>query len=172
MTSMRIRLTTGLPLVTCDDHQLGTVKEIQGDCFKVDAPMARDYWLAAGVVREVGVECAVVDFTKAQLDDYRLAGPDDGVLSPSPILDESTDVMSEGPARAVTRAEMREGYPSEITEMPDEDHDGHVEEPESAGMAEEPEGSILGAEEERMEARLHMEEDLEAARRDREAAQR
>jgi hypothetical protein len=56
--------------------------------------------------------------------------------------------------------------------MPDATESAFVHEPDVAGTAEEPEGSILGSEDERVEARRRMEEDLEAARREREAAQR
>lgn len=41
----------GHEVYTTDGDRLGTVKEVQGAYFKVDAPMKPDYWLAADCVR-------------------------------------------------------------------------------------------------------------------------
>jgi hypothetical protein len=63
--------TIGTPVVSSDGVDLGRVKEVSGSCFKVDAPMAPDYWLASdcitdnnGVVR--------LSVTKDGLDDVKV----------------------------------------------------------------------------------------------------
>ena len=43
-------LTEGDRVVTADGKDLGLVKEIKPDCFKVDARWAPDYWLGTEIV--------------------------------------------------------------------------------------------------------------------------
>ena len=43
----------GAKVVSRDDIELGTVKEIDADCFKVDAPMAADFWLGASMIEQL-----------------------------------------------------------------------------------------------------------------------
>lgn len=40
----------GAEVLTADGDKLGTVKEVSGSCFKVDAPMRPDYWLGTDTV--------------------------------------------------------------------------------------------------------------------------
>jgi hypothetical protein len=40
----------GATVMTSDHETLGKVKEIKGDCFKVDAPLAPDYWLGSDTI--------------------------------------------------------------------------------------------------------------------------
>ena len=40
----------GAKVVTADGKPLGKLMEIDGDCFKVDAPLQPDYWLNSKVV--------------------------------------------------------------------------------------------------------------------------
>jgi hypothetical protein len=40
----------GANVITADGAELGKVKEFEGDCFKVDAPLQPDYWLAPDVI--------------------------------------------------------------------------------------------------------------------------
>jgi hypothetical protein len=42
--------TMGAEVLTADGDKLGTVKEVSGSCFKVDAPMRPDYWLGTDTV--------------------------------------------------------------------------------------------------------------------------
>jgi hypothetical protein len=41
----------GCEVYSADGSKLGTVKEVQGAYFKVDAPMQPDYWLACDCIR-------------------------------------------------------------------------------------------------------------------------
>jgi len=43
----------GARVSTRAGHQLGTVKAISDDAFKVDAPLERDYWLSLAWIRHV-----------------------------------------------------------------------------------------------------------------------
>ena len=56
-------ITLGAPVFTPDGDRVGTVKEVQGRCFKIDAPMAPDYWLSTDCIRtssgRAGVTLAV-----------------------------------------------------------------------------------------------------------------
>lgn len=36
----------GVRVFSADGDQLGTVSEVEGNCFKVDAPFQPDYWLS------------------------------------------------------------------------------------------------------------------------------
>jgi hypothetical protein len=40
----------GAKVITADGQELGKVKELDGECIKIDAPMQPDYWLAADVI--------------------------------------------------------------------------------------------------------------------------
>ena len=64
--------TIGCEVYTTDGSKLGTVKEVDGAYFKVDAPMSPDYWLAAECIRGGTMGNRVdVMFAKDQLDSYK-----------------------------------------------------------------------------------------------------
>lgn len=42
--------SVGAEVMTADGDKLGTVKEVSGACFKVDAPMRPDYWLGTDTI--------------------------------------------------------------------------------------------------------------------------
>lgn len=63
---------TGVEVYTRDGNRLGEVKELRGEYFKVDAPMAQDYWLSCdAVLAGPGVNRVEVTFNKDQLDDFK-----------------------------------------------------------------------------------------------------
>ncbi len=65
-------LRTGVAVYTRDGDRLGEVKELRGDYFKVDAPMAPDYWLNSECVHaSTGTDRVEVLFDKSQLDEYK-----------------------------------------------------------------------------------------------------
>ena len=52
---MTMASESGMPAVgdevmTVDGDTLGTVKEVSGSCFKVDAPLRPDYWLGTDTI--------------------------------------------------------------------------------------------------------------------------
>ena len=65
--------TVGCEVYTADGSKLGTVKEVDGAYFKVDAPMQTDYWLACDCIHGgMGGNSRVdVVFEKGQLDNYK-----------------------------------------------------------------------------------------------------
>ena len=75
---MRIEQTmVGAPIFTQDGSQIGKVKEVHGQFFKVDAPMQPDFWLseehlASGSGGEVRLA-----FSEDRLGDYKLGDPED-----------------------------------------------------------------------------------------------
>jgi hypothetical protein len=78
MSSPRI----GCDVYTMDGDRLGTVKEVQGAYFKVDAPMSMDYWLACDCVRGgSGGDRVEVAFAKSELGTYKkdMKDPNDRV---------------------------------------------------------------------------------------------
>jgi hypothetical protein len=71
-------LAMGCPVYTADGDKLGTVKEIRGSAFKVDAPMHPDYWLSTGSIRLAGSDRIDLAFPKDRLGDYKLDSPVQG----------------------------------------------------------------------------------------------
>jgi hypothetical protein len=70
MTSSNVPI--GTDVYTTDGDKLGTVKELRGDYFKVDASMQPDYWLATECIRGGYASGRVtVMFDKDHLDDYK-----------------------------------------------------------------------------------------------------
>ena len=67
--------TVGSEIYTSDGSKLGSVKEVQGAYFKVDAPMSTDYWLASECVRGGMGSRVDVTFTKDQLGEYKRDKP-------------------------------------------------------------------------------------------------
>jgi hypothetical protein len=63
--------TIGCEVYTSDGSKLGTVKQVDGAYFKVDAPMQPDYWLACDCVRGGMGSRVDLAFDKSQLDDYK-----------------------------------------------------------------------------------------------------
>ena len=61
----------GATVTTADREKLGSVKEIVGDCFKIDAPMARDYWLASDTIATVTGNDILLRLRREEMYEYR-----------------------------------------------------------------------------------------------------
>ena len=72
---MHANLREGCPVITSDGEELGKVKEVRGDLFKVNASMAPDYWLACDSVTTDATSTVRVSFTKDQLDAHKRPEP-------------------------------------------------------------------------------------------------
>ena len=48
------RIAVGLAVFSVDGKRLGSVKEVRGDEFLIDRPMARDYWVPFSAVVRAG----------------------------------------------------------------------------------------------------------------------
>ncbi len=65
----------GATVYTADGDKLGTVKEVAGGCFKVDASMRPDYWLASDCVTSTTGDQVRLTVTKDTLDVAKVEGP-------------------------------------------------------------------------------------------------
>lgn len=70
-----IQVAEGCPVFTADNEALGYVKEVGAETFRIDVPMGRDYWLSINHVRSCNDKELILDFGKAELDDYKLDDP-------------------------------------------------------------------------------------------------
>ena len=67
----------GYPVFTEDGTQLGKVKEVQGDRFKVDAPMQPDFWLSTSAIASASGGQVMLSVNSDRLDEYRGGGVGD-----------------------------------------------------------------------------------------------
>jgi hypothetical protein len=65
----------GAHVYTLDGDDLGTVKEVQGAYFKVDAPMQPDYWLRSDCIRTAAADRVELAFDKDHLGDFKVSDP-------------------------------------------------------------------------------------------------
>jgi len=66
----------GATVMTSDGERLGTVKEIVGDCFKVDAPMAPDYWLASDTIATMTRDDIRLRIRRDDINEVKMGMPD------------------------------------------------------------------------------------------------
>lgn len=83
----------GQPVYTRDGKDLGRVKELASDAFKVDAPMRRDYWLSVGSILGIGPDGIEMDFDESMREAYELDGPGEHVISESPVIDAASETF-------------------------------------------------------------------------------
>ncbi|MEO8541133.1 MAG: hypothetical protein ABI577_15430 [bacterium] len=63
------------PVFTLDGEQFGYVKEIHGGYFKIDVPMARDYWLSTSYIADSTLDRVTLTLRKDELEEHRLSKP-------------------------------------------------------------------------------------------------
>ena len=63
------------PVYTLDGEQFGSVKEIHGGYFKLDVPMARDYWLSSSYIGDATLDRVTLTLRKDELEEHRLSAP-------------------------------------------------------------------------------------------------
>jgi hypothetical protein len=63
--------TVGTRVITADGDEIGRIKEIEGDCFKVDAPMQPDYWLGMDTISTETPGGVQLNFPHSQLGDVK-----------------------------------------------------------------------------------------------------
>ena len=68
--------SVGMKVLSRDDVELGKVKEVTGECFKIDAPMALDYWLAGSTVMRVDDGIDHLEVSKLDVDDFKHDEPE------------------------------------------------------------------------------------------------
>ncbi len=103
----RDEVAAGARVFSADGDELGHIKEVRGDYFKVDAPMARDYWLSRDVVSTVEPDGVTLTVDKDQLGDVKLdelmGEMEEGNLPPAvgaaePLMEQAVPATP-GPAR-------------------------------------------------------------------------
>jgi hypothetical protein len=77
------------PVVTADGEQFGYVKQVQGGYFKIDVPMAKDYWLSTAYIADSTLDRVVLSLNRSELDEHRLSAV------PSELQQESDQVISD-----------------------------------------------------------------------------
>ena len=78
-------IAEGVSVYTASGDHLGTVKEVRGRYFKVDAPMQRDYWLPMDAVGDSSTTGEVrLSFDKDRLGEYTVASPDGDTATATP----------------------------------------------------------------------------------------
>ena len=65
----------GSLVFTSDGDELGRVKEVSGECFNVDAPLAIDYWLSADTVESETNGTILLRISKEELNEERHKEP-------------------------------------------------------------------------------------------------
>ena len=84
-------ITVGMPVATQDGEALGTVKEVQGGYFKVDARLRPDYWLQCEFGDVAADGRVVLSFGKEELGAYKVAEPPARVVDADmPLAAEAT----------------------------------------------------------------------------------
>ncbi len=68
----------GARVISRDDIDLGTVKEIEADCFKIDAPMAADFWLGASMIERIEGGVVRLGVNNLTLDEVKEGAPSHG----------------------------------------------------------------------------------------------
>ena len=63
------------PVFSQDGHQVGFVKEIHGGYFKLDVPMAKDYWLSTIYIADSSLDRVNLNLKKDEMDEHRLSAP-------------------------------------------------------------------------------------------------
>ena len=63
------------PVFTREGEQFGYVKEVQGGYFKIDVPLAKDYWLSTAYIAESTLDRVTLSLAKAEIEEHRLSAP-------------------------------------------------------------------------------------------------
>ena len=78
MTMMEERRpVVGAPVVTADGDRIGKVKEVSGDCFKIDAPMQPDYWLGSDTIANVSGGEITLSLRKEDVGEVKVDRPEE-----------------------------------------------------------------------------------------------
>jgi hypothetical protein len=64
----------GARIITVEGDELGRVKEVSGDCFKVDAPSRPDYWLGTETIASGSQVELRLGLSKAQIGEAEMDG--------------------------------------------------------------------------------------------------
>lgn len=68
-------LALNTPVVTSDGAQFGLVSELHGGYFKIDVPMARDFWLSTAYIADNTMDRVTLTLRKDEVEEHRLEAP-------------------------------------------------------------------------------------------------
>ena len=100
------------PVWTLDGDQFGYVNEIRGGYFKIDVPIALDYWLSMAYIADSTLDQVTLSLRKDELEAHRLSAPgieqahSEGVISDADMLSQREKMERELEAQ---RERMRSG---------------------------------------------------------------
>ncbi|MGK2965121.1 MAG: hypothetical protein ACSLFM_05900 [Tepidiformaceae bacterium] len=105
-----VPLVTGTPVFSCDGSEMGLIKEVRDDFFKVDAPIRRDYWLRRDEVAEAAPGRVTVNFEHANLNHHRFSDPAPVAvgLSAGPLVLDATEQLKQRENMERELAEQRQ----------------------------------------------------------------
>jgi len=123
-------ISEGTPVYTQDGEMLGTVKEVKGNSFKVNAPMAADYWLSLNTLGSSSGGNATVTFGRDQLGEYRLSNFEHDVTGDLPDTDEGRtragrEVDERSGGRRLTETDATVAGTTGVTDQTHGHHGGH-----------------------------------------------
>lgn len=98
----------GADVLTLEGERIGGVAAVTEAHMKVDAPHAKDFWLAKATIQSLDSAAVRLSFGASQLDGFKLSEP--GALADSPILDAELNTFPSAAAEAHKREEMTAGY--------------------------------------------------------------
>jgi len=98
---------------TSDGNQFAYVKELHGDYFKLDVPMAEDYWLSCTHISDYRDGKVTLKFPRSEADGHKLSEPGTeqpveatGVISQEDMVDQRERMERE---LAAQRERLRNG---------------------------------------------------------------
>ena len=122
-------LAEGAEVYSQDDHKLGTIKEIWGNWFKVDAKFQMDYWLSTDHVVSATADRVDVGFMKDVLADIKADYPEPAGASAGVVAGDapvSTPIDPSAPADIALPAGIAEVRTGMDVYTHDGDHVGAV----------------------------------------------
>jgi hypothetical protein len=74
-TSVRGDVLIGCQVMSTDGEELGTVKQVEGNFFEVDAPVQPSFWLPTSAIASRMGQRVTLIFQQESLDHYRSEPP-------------------------------------------------------------------------------------------------
>ena len=91
-------ISEGAPVYVANGDQLGTVNEVRGRNFKVDALRRRDYWLPLDAISRGSAPGEVrLTFTEDRLAEYTIANPDEETSATATAVPAGTPHVKQSP---------------------------------------------------------------------------
>lgn len=115
-------ITVGAPVFAQDGEQLGEVKEVRGNYFKVDAPMQPDYWLRTDAVSTGDAGQVMLSISKDRLGDYQVMNPDEVDVDSGRLTDYRASTVTTEHEHDLTHGDRSAGYASTAGYTTDTSH--------------------------------------------------